>query len=224
MGVESNFYIMPASSGFRPEPEAIDSLIRNLQDQHYLPEDLNWSVGNAKSSGSIENLRTTLDANPSSDIRAQWRISDLASSGLRYPLAQAPAWDGIYYDIEIHLVGATAYRTSEVIQPFDSIQCACGQRIEETPVPDYDPFSAERLPTYCPACGDPIDYAQIPMVACHPMTGAPEPGRGGITYRCAIVVDCGKCYPDYGTSVDSDFISAIESVFSGRLRISQDFY
>jgi hypothetical protein len=224
MGVESNFYIMPASSGFRPEPEAIEGLIRKLLDHRYLPKDLNWTVGTAKASGSIEDLRAALDANPTSDLRAQWRISDLATSGLLYPLAQTPVSERVYYCIEVHLVGDTAYLTSGIIQSFDSIQCACGKEIEETPVPDNDQLGAGRLPTSCPACGDPIDFAQIPMVACHPMTGAPEPGRGGITYRCAIVVDCGKCYPDYGTPVEPGFISAIESVFGGGVRVAQDFW
>ncbi len=223
MGVESNFYIMPASSGFRPESEAIDRLIRNLHAQRYLPEGLNWSVGCAKASGSLDDLRAALDANPTTDIQIRWRISDLATSGLRYPLARIPGSDGIYYGIELHLVADTAYRISEIIQPFDSIHCACGHEIEETPLPADDRFGAGRLPTICPACGQPVDYARIPMEASHPMTGAPEPGHGGITYRCAVVLDCGKCYPDYGTKVESGFISTIESELGRSLRVAQDF-
>lgn len=62
------------------------------------------------------------------------------------------------------------------------------------------------------------------MVTCDPLTGAPEPGHGGITYRSATVIDCGKYFPDYGTPVEQGFISAIEPVLGGGLRVIQDFH
>lgn len=224
MGVESNYYIMPASSWIRPAPEAIESLIRSLQNNQYLGEGLNWSVGTTKASGSMVDLRASLDANCSSDIRVRWQIPDFTESGLRYPLTKTPGPDGVYYDIEIHLVGDTAYKSSEIVKPFDSIQHTCGLEIGESPSPDPDVFGAGRLPSTCPACGESLDYAQIPMMLCDPMTGAQEAGCGGITYRCAIVVDCGKYFPDYGTNVDPCFISLIELALGDRLRVMQDFY
>jgi hypothetical protein len=224
MGVESNYFIMPASSAFRPDVDAIESLIRTLHEKRYLGVSLKWSVGTSKSSGCIDDLRAVLERNHSTDIRLWWQTSDLAASGLIYPLSKTPGPEGVYYDIEIHLVGDTAYRTSEVIQPFDSVQCVCGRAIEELPYPISEPFAAGRLPSRCSACGNPVDYSQIPMVTCDPMTGAPKPGHGGITYRSAIVVDCGKYFPDYGTSVEQGFISAIEAVLGGGLRVIQDFH
>lgn len=85
MGVESSFYVMPATSGFRPDTKSVEELIRALMDQRFLPEEIEWTIGRKKDPGSIDTLRAALDSNSSSDIRILWRISDLGSSGFRYP-------------------------------------------------------------------------------------------------------------------------------------------
>ena len=215
---------MPASSGFRPHSDAIATLVRTLRDSRFVGNDLTWTVGKAKCTGSIDEALVATLADSSSDVCLRWQVQDLATSGLRYPLAAIPGPDGVYFDLEIHLVGETAYRTSEIVQPFEEIHCVCGEAIPEDWDPVDDPFGAARLPTNCPECAAQIDYAALPMTILDPMTGAPEGRSGGITYRCAVVVDCGKYYPDYGTQVDSDLIAVLTPVLGGDLRTVQDFY
>jgi hypothetical protein len=62
----------------------------------------------------------------------------------------------------------------------------------------YSPISAlSRLQDRCPACGQPFDPSTRIARARDPMTLKPCTIPGGITYRFALMIDCGKSLPIY---------------------------
>src|SRR5262245_28833618 len=120
MGVESNFYLVPGASGIRPAPANVCALIAGLKPPGYLcdpqssrfalaahqyagaanfpetPEGFFWQIGRARHTGRLADLETKLAQHEAADLLLRWRTTDLARSGLNYPLTITPATEGIY--------------------------------------------------------------------------------------------------------------------------------
>jgi hypothetical protein len=165
-----------------------------------------------------------LGSNAGSDLLIRWPNSDLNRSGLKYPLTIIPGPDGVYYDIEIHLATNPIYHSSEIIDPFSKISCVCGAAVEELESPGEDPFYSSRLPNHCPACYAPINYAAMPMTIRDGWTGEESEAIGGVTYRFAMVVDCGKYWPEQEAAVVPEFLAIIEQTLQIKTRVFRDFY
>ena len=103
MGVESKFYILPDTSGYRPDAVNVSALIKALQIAGFLCdpksprfvasahqndslssqadyEGFHWRVGRNKFAGSLSALSLSLTANQDRDVRVQWDNSDLQLS------------------------------------------------------------------------------------------------------------------------------------------------
>lgn len=248
MGVESKFYILPDTSSYRPDATKVSELIKNLRRDGFVcdpkspsfarsthqnglrnqPEDFEgfyWRVGREKQAGSLEALKKYLSNQEASDALIVWPNSSLQESGLKYPLSVQPESDQVYYDTEIHLAADTVYHNSEIIDPFSDIRCACGTTISEFAALAGDLFYDSRLPNNCPACQKPINYATLPFTLRDAWTGAESKAVGGTTYRFAIVVDCGKCWPDdVSAVVVPELLTIVERTLQVKARVVRDFY
>jgi len=249
MGVESNFYILPETSGYRPEPARVCQLVKDLRGAGFLcdPKSPTFTVsahragslsseadyegfcwklraGPEKDVGSLSTLELRLVDSQESDVLVQWPNSDLNLSGLKYPLSMVPGPEGVYYDIEIHLAAQTVYHTSEIIDPFDEIRCSCGADVQQ-----FDPsgrchFYDSRLPNRCPACQMVMNYATLPLTIRDGWTGVESGAVGGVTYRFALVVDCGKYWPESEAAVTPEFLAVVEQTLGIKTRVFRDFY
>ena len=244
MGVESKFYIIPQASSLRPSPQKVLDLIVALRSKAFLcdpkavsfapdahgmkngGEGFTWTTGRRrdKGQGSLDDLLAFLVTHGDSDVLLRWNNFDLAQSGLKYPLTVLPESDEVYYDIDFHLVAETAYHTSEVIEPFQAIRCACGEEIAELEPDDSDPFYCARLPVMCMKCHKPNEFENLSMTYRDPWTGEEKEGFGGVTYRFAVVVDCGKNYPDRTAQVAADFLGIIQRTLGVKTREIGDVY
>jgi len=249
MGVESDFYILPDSSGFRPTAAKVCELATQLRAAGYicdpqspsyepsahgcpprlkgLPnyEGFDWQIEDERGVGSLSALERKIANLERSDIKLCWPNANLAKSGLKYPLAPAPDSDGIYYDIEFHLPADTVYCTSEIIDPFDEpIHCSCGGILKSFDGPASDFFYSARLPNLCPACRKVTNYSALPFTMHDGWTGEESEQRGGITYRFCVVVDCGKMIPERGAAIVPGFREIIEQCMGCTTRVVQDFY
>jgi hypothetical protein len=247
MGVESKFYILPETSHYRPEPSQVRQLIHALRSSGFLCdpksptftesthrehpahsdfEGFHWKLrsGSEKSSGSLDSLKSVLAEHPESDAMVEWPNSNLKLSGLNYPLTVVPGPEGVYYDIEIHLTEQTVYHTSEIIDPFDEIICSCGSEIEPFEPSESSPLYDPRLPNLCPSCRTVMNYAPLSMKVRDGWTGDESEAAGGVTYRFAIIVDCGKCWPESEATVTPEFLAIVEKALGITTRVFRDFY
>jgi hypothetical protein len=123
----------------------------------------------------------------------EWRLNDYPALGARYPLdlLPDPAWRpsyslhlGLFEDF-ISVESGTYLRCKEL----DAF-CVCGHNLK------YEANGmrgfGDRIRRHCPSCETPFrpqdQVVEIPIGA----TGNRYEERGGICYRFAIVVDCGK--------------------------------
>jgi hypothetical protein len=249
MGVESMFYILPDDSGYRPEPTRVCQLVRALQTAGFLCdpkspsfvapahaegplgdqadyEGFIWKVrpGPDKHAGSLTSLERILKDLQDSDVVVKWPNSDLNVSGLKYPLTLVPESEGVHYAIEIHLAAQTVYHASEIIDPYEEIRCRCGKQIQQIESSGSTPLYDPRLPNHCPSCHEPINYATMSLTIRDGFTGAESKTVGGAVYRFAVVVDCGKYWPDGEAQVTAGFLGVVESSLNVRARVIRDFY
>lgn len=252
MGVESEFYILPDNSGYRPDPGKACQLIRALRAAGFLcdPESPtfaasahrlgalssqagyegfcwkrsagpNQRVGRVGTLSALEPLLTELQE---SDVLLLWPNKDLNLSGLKYPLTVVPGPEGVYYDVEIHLAAQTVYHMSEIIDPFEAIRCTCGADIQEFEPSGDCPFYSSRLPNHCPACNKAMNYATMPTTVRDGFTGLESTAVGGAAYRFALVVDCGKYWPEREAAVAPEFLAVVEEILPIKTRVLRDFY
>jgi hypothetical protein len=127
-----------------------------------------------------------------------------------------------YYDFEIHLMtaGYFAHDWAETIEPIEDSRCDCGEELDwvdfgvgmgpartralykeffggyEGVGIAFSPIQAlSRLRDHCPSCGRPFDPSKRAAKARDPMALAPYTIPGGITYRFAMMIDCGNSLP-----------------------------
>jgi hypothetical protein len=137
------------------------------------------------------------------EARIQWPVSDHRTAGTVYPMAPLPVTggQGAYYDLEIHLSDNFIDVAAESIVGYLDPKCGCGTDLRVEPA-DADIFGHQRILRTCPKCSasfQPQDQ-EVEMV------GGAEEGEmsvaGGVTYRFAIVIECGKCWQPDQTNRD----------------------
>jgi hypothetical protein len=249
MGVESNFYIMPDDSGYRPEPAKLCELVKAMRAAGFLCdpgspgfvasvhrsipvsneadyEGFMWKLrpGPDRHAGSLATLEQVWTNLQDGDAVAKWPNSDLLKSGLKYPLTLLPGKEGVYYDIEMHLASQTVYHVSEIIEPFQEIRCRSGCIIQQMETPRSSPIYDSRLPNRCSSCAEPMNYATLPLTIRDGFTGVQSKVVGGAVYRFAVVVDCGKYWPEEPAQVTPEFLGVIERTLNIRTRVLRDYY
>ena len=249
MGVEYRRYLLPRPNFFRPTPEALANLVDALRQERWilapsaperatLPFATMTYYAHARNtgfyvrqdetyeSGPAENLGAFLAARKNTDLLLAWPVESLAASGLRYPLESPPS-DGedVYFEIQLHLSRDYAYHCSEVVDPFDEPPvCACGTNLEYQPDYEQDPFGAARISAECPECGAPFNPTKLPCTVRDPWTGDEQTLPGGLTYRFAVVIDCGKCFGEAGMSFAADLKHLVESTLGVATYEVEDVY
>src|SRR5690349_19731623 len=120
MGVESKFYVLPDTSGFRPGAAKVIQLVRELRTTGSLcdpkspkflaschpigrapltgdNEGFVWELARRKSHcGSLHDLEQSLSESQEADVLIAWSNSELEQSGLKYPLTVVPGFDRVY--------------------------------------------------------------------------------------------------------------------------------
>jgi hypothetical protein len=131
------------------------------------------------------------------DMQVVWPV---LGDRLRYPLDEdSPADDPdeTYYDIELWLSRDYVYKMSEQIQPFDDDRCGCGaELVYEPEIDGKSLFYTSRMHARCNQCQKPFDASTRIATVKNAWTNAPSEVAGGATFRFALVVDCGKCWPE----------------------------
>ncbi len=242
MGVEYRRYLIPRPNSFRPTPEALERLIDSLRRERWLlsptaPERNNLRFGmmtyyaHARTSGfyvkqgqelgpgPAENLGAFLAANQDRDLLLSWPIESLGRAGLRYPLTPPPFQDeqgamDCYYEFQLHLSHDYVYHYSEAISPFDDEPAcrSCGESLVYSLGHEQDPFYDQRISLRCPSCGELFDSTGLPCTAYDLWTNKEYAIPGGVTYRFAVVVDCGKCFGNRSMKFATELKALVESV------------
>jgi hypothetical protein len=153
--------------------------------------------------GDERGLANLLASERDSDFILVWPVENLGER-LRYPLDQdSPAADPdeTYFDFEMWLARDYVHVTSEQVQPFDDddTRCSCGAALAYDPEGvDENLFFASRLMAACKQCGKAFDVSTRIATVRDAWTNAESKVAGGATFRFAVVVDCGKCWPEGG--------------------------
>jgi hypothetical protein len=241
------YYIVPEISGLRPDPATVCRLIGALRSAGFLcdPESAGFAASAhgvislasgpdeegfwwqthasaKKHGGSLDTLEDTLSDLKEMDVLITWPNSDLHLSGLKYPLSMIPGPSGVYYNIEFHLAAETVYHVSEIVDAFDKICCPCGASIKPFNALGRELFYDQRLPNHCPACQSVLNYATLPATVRNPWNGAKSSVLGGLSYRFAVMVDCGSYYPGLDAVVTPAFLSVLEDILGLKTRVIQD--
>jgi hypothetical protein len=69
-----------------------------------------------------------------------------------------------------------------------------------------------------------LNYAALPLTIRDGFTGVESKATGGVVYRFAVVVDCGKYWPDAPAQVTPAFLAVVESTANTTTRVIRDFY
>jgi hypothetical protein len=270
MGVEYEHYLIPEDNTYKPSSEELIRLIDallvvgfiakgttdNIRGMTPDPDPADWDAERVYCFTRLGNRRHLWFPCPCSasdiaalgepDFQLVWSVESSHESGLKYPLVPFPEWGDAYYDLELHVGGDFVYHTSELIDPFDEVACACGRdlRYSEWDVPagaeylESSPFSGHYssaptgeppgLPLYnddriyrlCPACGRRFRPQQFTARIRDGYTGVASQRAGGATYLFAVVIDCGKGFARKGWPIRAteEFVATVTHA------LGQDFY
>ncbi|APW58911.1 hypothetical protein [Paludisphaera borealis] len=222
MGVEYKHYLIPEDNTYAPGAEALSRLVDALLDGGFVPRESTDSFNNStfKTTADDAHARTTgcfaqtRDQRSSSfpcpcsardvaplgeqDFKLVWPVESSYESGLQYPLNPFPEWGDPSYDLEIHVARDFVYHQSELIDPFVDAACRCGRNLDEYwdegTIEAIAVFGDARIPRACPACGRPFRPQEFVAQVRDGRTGEPISRPGGVVYRFAVVVDCGKAF------------------------------
>lgn len=248
MGVEYEHYLIPKDNTYKPRPVELCRLIDALLDGGFVakgttdtvreitpdPDPADWDTVRVRCYARLGNRRHLWFTCPCSagdiatlgapDFQLVWSVESSHESGLKYPLVPFPEWGDPYYDLELHLAGDFVYHTSELIDSFDEVACACGRdlRYSEWAVPsgaeyvecspssghwNYPPahdsqglplYTDDRIHRLCPSCGRPFRPQDLINKVRDGRTGEVSRRAGGCTYLFAVVIDCGKGFAREG--------------------------
>ncbi len=132
------------------------------------------------------------------DLLLIWPVVILAGSDLKYSLEPFDIDPReIYYEFQIHLCLDYVYHTSEIIEPFEDnqLKCSCGNPLAYWPKKSPDVFYNGRINFECPQCKARFDTSNLETNVRDGWTNELSKIKGGTTYRFAVVIDCGKCFP-----------------------------
>lgn len=126
-------------------------------------------------------------------------FSTFDEAELEYPFTfGADDLDANYHRIELHVSGD--YVVDDCNNTFDGIDatCACGVELRyEVDRIEFIPaiFNPWRIKSTCPACTACFDPTTRSGAMRNGWTGAIDRLNGGLTYRFALRIDCGKGWP-----------------------------
>lgn len=243
MGVEYRHYLIPEDNTFSPDPEALCRLVNALLDGDFVPLSTadrfsKNSYEEATSDCVVQTKNRSLAFFPcpcsprdvaalgDQDFKLCWSVQSLDESGLVYPLVSIPEFCDPYYEIEIHMASDFIECGSELIDPLVGAACRCGRKLDYWDQNEnVIVFSEKRLHRVCPACGRPFRPQEFSARVRDGRTGVAIDRPGGVTYRFAVVVDCGKAYPtEWPIRATEAFLGAVTESLGQRFDQVGDVY
>jgi hypothetical protein len=191
MSVDYNHYLIPRPNSFLPTAGSISTFLQNGFSGDWLRGE-GWI---AKALTAYKTERLPIKANDvSSLLNKRWGTDIKLMFPLWWP--EEDAW----HDLEIHVCQDYVYHCSEIILPFESTACTCGQALEFSV--ERDIFIASRLYLNCPKCGRAFDVSNLPAPTVDGWTGARNaPLLGGAAYRFGLLIQCGRAREEDSTFV-----------------------
>ena len=217
MGVELQVWVIPKSRSFHPKLEQFAELANALKAGKWLPaadaegqrarilELLPGSEGPMSkkpmrvherdnrplSAGWLEPLAVH-------EVVLEWNIDNVVEAGVEYPFQVDPYPDSgpPYFAVRMFLGNDYFYETNECVTPFDeqATKCRCGeQMVYETGWSGV--IGGSRIHYLCPRCGSEFDPSEMTAEVLDVWTGEPSVFPGGMAFRFALQVDCGKYFP-----------------------------
>jgi hypothetical protein len=217
MGVEHRVWIIPQARAFHPTAEQVANFANALREGNWVPR----PAAQEQRSKAIELLpgiegplkkrpiRTEeftaepftsawVESHNQHELMLEWRVDNMSKAGVQYPFVfdPFPGERPPYFDIQLLLGDEYFSYSGENVMPFadQTTQCECGEQLAYdggwSPVPVFS-----RIHRICPQCGRTFDPSDITCDVLDGFTGEPEPLVGGLAFRFALVVDCGKYYP-----------------------------
>lgn len=127
-------------------------------------------------------------------VTVGWTIEYPFAKGLAYPFEQSPSRDDPP-NYRLLIEASEDFRT-ETIDHYDETgaidpHCRCGEDLSYMRAP-FEDLAIRRL---CPSCGASFEPREKLVTFTNGATGESEVIHGGICYRFAVVVDCGKSVP-----------------------------
>ena len=216
MGVELQVWLIPKSRSFHPTLEQFAALANALKTARWLPsvgaegqrtrmlELLPGSEGPVSKKPTRVHERDDrpltaawLETLAEHEIVLEWNIDNVMEAGVEYPFQFDPDPDSgpPYFAVRMFLGNDYFYETNECVTPFDEqgTHCKCGEQLV------YDTgwsgvIGGSRIHHLCPGCGSEFDTSEITSEVLDVWTGEPSVS-GGMAFRFAIQVDCGKHFP-----------------------------
>ena len=247
MGVTYEHYLIPEDDTYRPGPEELARLVNALCEAGFAAR---AGAGDFRSTASTFStdpqpaeatgcyvqlgdrgyapfpcpcLTGDVAALGDDEFKLVWPVGSTKESGLKYPLVPFPEWGDAYYDLEIRVARDFVYCTSEGIDPFDEVKCACGLDLEyNEPRDDFAKptiFYDARIHRTCPSCGEPFHPRRLVAQVRDGRTGEATEQAGGATYIFSLVVDCGKGFAregDWPIRASEEFLGVVTRALGQR--------
>jgi hypothetical protein len=139
-----------------------------------------------------------IEAHSEHELVLNWSVDDVHQAGVEYPFVFDPWPDSgpPYFCLKLVLSHDYFYHTDETVTPFDNnaTRCACKEQLEYNG--GFAPgFSSGWIHYQCPKCGRTFDPTSLSCELVDGLTGKVSRSKGGLTFRFALLVDCGKHYP-----------------------------
>ncbi len=205
LGVEFKAALIPRDNTLRPDGAAVMRLIGALRQAHFMAGTPSLRTEPLKSAQVDD---TDIASRLSGEFISWWNVEDHVAEGLTHPITPpyVDGDEGGYYALELHFSDSFVADANECVDPIDDT-CICGNALSYWPDMDSNLFAA-RIPLTCPRCRAAFRPQTKQTIIRDGMTGEERSIMGGLTYRFAVVTDCGKSWPR-----DSDASPAILPAF-----------
>ena len=210
MGVEYRQVLVPRDNTVRPDPDTLRRLLAALRANAFISDELIVRTAEAEDDATI----SSLSLSSRGECILSWRVEDHVAEKLNYPLTPEFKADdhGGYYDFELLLSDDFVAEDGESIDPI-STNCVCGHDLAYEP--DEDIFYAGRIRRVCPQCRASYRPQDHETIIRDGFTGEESHIAGGLTYRFAISINCGKCWDQNATknpTTDRSLLALCEEI------------
>jgi hypothetical protein len=195
MGVEFCAVLIPRDNTIRPDAAAILRLMTALRENHFAAGVLSVRTEPLKRTAKQIDDAELAHRQPG-DFIAYWSVRDHIEEALTHPVSPEPLFDdeGSYYELEMHFSDDFVAMANECVDPIDE-RCECKNPLGYWPNLDDDVFTSGRIKRTCPRCERAFRPQDKEVIIHDGITGEEGKVMGGLTYRFAIAIDCGKSWP-----------------------------
>lgn len=125
------------------------------------------------------------------DAKITWPVVDCLRWGVVHPITPVPDFGddvGCYYDLEMYLGDDFIAVFFQSVFGIPEECSKCGTKLQ------YEDALGSRTSQKCLACGQAFRPQDFEAIYTHPGTGDESPLLGGVTFRFAVGIDCGKSW------------------------------